>query len=69
MKLKELRENTSLPVKQAAKALNVFETTLYRWESGQSRVPSDAILKLAELYGVSVVDVLNAITGERKEAG
>lgn len=53
-KIKELRESEKLNQKELAKALNISNTTLSQYETGQ-RTPSDDIkIKIAEFFNVSL---------------
>src|SRR5699024_7497288 len=52
--IKKLRESEKLNQKELAKALNISNTTLSQYETGQ-RTPSDDIkIKIAEFFNVSI---------------
>ncbi len=51
--LKAARINRNLSQKDAAKALNVSNKTLWSWENGLSVPKADKIDAICELYGVS----------------
>lgn len=52
-RLRDLREDNDLKQRQLAEVLHVSQTTYSRYESGAIDIPSDALIKLADFYGVS----------------
>ncbi|MEC7583429.1 MAG: helix-turn-helix transcriptional regulator [Planctomycetota bacterium] len=61
-KLRELRARDGLTQDQVAKALGVHESAVSRWEGG-SRVPTaDDLVRLSDLYQVSVDSLLGKET-------
>ena len=54
-----------LTQEDVAKVLHVSQNTYSQYEIGVSRYPLDAIIKLAEYYGVSI-DYLVGLTDEPK---
>ena len=52
--LKAARVNAGISVKDAAKACNVSEGTLYSYEAGKSSPKIGTAIKLARVYGVSI---------------
>lgn len=52
-RLRDLREDNDLKQRQLAEVLHVSQTTYSRYESGMIDIPSDALIKLADFYGVS----------------
>ena len=52
--LKAARVNAGISVKDAAKACNVSEGTLYSYEAGRSSPKIGTAIKLARVYGVSI---------------
>ncbi len=61
MRIKNLRETANLTQLDLAAQLNVSNTTLSQYESGQ-RVPSDDIkIKIAEFFNVSVDYLLGKV--------
>lgn len=52
-RLRDLREDKDLKQRQLAEVLHVSQTTYSRYESGAIDIPSDALIKLADFYGVS----------------
>ena len=53
IRLRDLREDNDLKQRQLAEVLHVSQTTYSRYESGAIDIPSDALIKLADFYGVS----------------
>ena len=52
-RLRDLREDNDLKQRQLAEVLHVSQTTYSRYESGAIDIPSDALIKLDDFYGVS----------------
>jgi transcriptional regulator with XRE-family HTH domain len=53
IRIKELREEKGLSARQLAKALNVSDRAIQRWEKEQ-RVPNaDAVILLAQYFKIS----------------
>ena len=50
--LEAARRNAGLSQKDAAKALKISNTTLGKWERGESYPTADKIPEICELYGV-----------------
>jgi transcriptional regulator with XRE-family HTH domain len=57
-RLRELRARRNLTQDQVAEAIGCHESAVSRWESGSRLPPCTDVLALAELYGVSVDDLL-----------
>ena len=55
--LRELRNKYKLSQEQVSEILDISKYTLAHYETGKSRIPSEFIVKIACLYGVSC-DVL-----------
>lgn len=53
-RLAQLREAKGEKRYHLAAAIDIDPSTIFRWEKGQSGIPDDVKLKLAERYGVSV---------------
>lgn len=53
---------------QLANRLNVDETTLRRWEQGQTSIPSSKAIQMSSLFCCSV-DYLFGLSEERTRAG
>lgn len=56
--LKELRSARNMTQEQVAAHLNVTRQTISSYESGRTRPDIDALARLAQLYGVSLEDIL-----------
>lgn len=56
--MKAARVNVDMTQKQAAEAVNVSETTIIKWESGASIPPADKFMRLCEIYGATVDDIV-----------
>lgn len=68
MRIKSLREHAGLTQLELAKQLNVSNTTLSQYESGQ-RIPSDDIkIKIAAFFNVSVDYLLGQVDKKIKAA-
>ena len=61
--LKTLRKEKNLTQEQAAEQLGVSNRTVSRWETGTNMPDISLLLEIAELYGVSIPEL---IEGERK---
>lgn len=58
--LKTLRKQKGYSQEEAASRLNVVRQTISKWEKGLSVPDADMLIQLAELYEVSVSDLLGA---------
>ena len=58
-----MRTDRGLTQSQIAEMLHVSQNTYSQYEIGTTRFPLDAVIKLAEYYGVSV-DYLVGLTDE-----
>lgn len=56
--LKELRSARNMTQEQVAAHLNVTRQTISSYESGRTRPDIDTLARLAQLYGVSLEDIL-----------
>ena len=63
-KIRELREDAELSQRVLAEYLCVRQRTYSGYETGEIRIPIDAVIKLAKLYGVSIEYILG-LTRER----
>ena len=61
--LKALRKEKNLTQEQAAEQLGVSNRTVSRWETGTNMPDIGLLLEIAELYGVSIPELID---GERK---
>ena len=57
-KMKELRKKNGLSQEELAEKLNVVRQTVSKWEKGLSVPDSELLIKLAEVFEVSVSDLL-----------
>ena len=64
-RLKDLREDRDLTLKQIGKILGCSQTTYSRYETGNLNVPVDILKKLAKFYKVSI-DYLIGLTNEKR---
>lgn len=58
--LKDLRKKKGYSQEEAASRLNVVRQTVSKWEKGLSVPDADMLVKLAELYEVTVGELLGA---------
>lgn len=58
--LKDLRKKKGYSQEEAAARLNVVRQTVSKWEKGLSVPDADALIRLAELYEVTVGELLGA---------
>ena len=65
-RLRELREDADLSQKEVAKRLFLHTMQFFRYESGQSDVPLQLAIRIAELYNVSI-DYLAGISNRKRE--
>ena len=64
--LKAARVNAGISVKEAAKACNVSEGTLYSYEAGKSSPKIGTAIKLARVYGVPI-DMIDFICSDNTD--
>lgn len=78
IRLKKLREEKEMNMKEVARALSLPYMTYVNWEKGEREPNSDMLIKLADFFGVSIdymigrseeraVKHLTAATGEEDE--
>ena len=60
--LKELRKEKGLTQEQFAEQFNVSRWSISRWETGYSLPDNSVMLKLCDIFGISVNELLS---GER----
>ena len=63
-RIRELREDQDLKQDNVAEKLGVKQTTYSKYELGKINVPVEMMMKLADLYGVSL-DYLTGRTDSR----
>ena len=59
MKLKELREENDYKQEYIASIIGVKQNAYSQYETGKRQIPVEALIKLANLYDVSVDYILN----------
>lgn len=65
--LKQLRKSKGLSQEELAIRLNVVRQTISKWEKGLSVPDADMLIKIADIFEVSVSKLLGAKIGEKKE--
>ena len=63
-RIRDLREDSDWTQEYVAEQLGIKQTTYSKYELGKINVPAEMIMKLADLYGVSV-DYLMGRTDRR----
>ena len=67
IKLRDLRKTTGIKVKTIAESLGVTSASYYAYETGDRDIPIANLIKLAEIYNVSVDDLIDhKVTYNRK---
>lgn len=61
-KLKELRKEEGITQEELAEKLEVSKTTVVNYENANRKVPLDIVVKIAQLFNVSVDTLLNVNT-------
>ncbi len=64
-RIRDLREDRDLKQRQVAQYLNCSQQVYSNYELGQRDIPTDVLIRLAELYNVSV-DYLLGLTANPK---
>lgn len=64
-RIRDLREDRDLRQRQVADYLNCSQQVYSNYELGQRDIPTDVLIKLSELYDVSV-DYLLGLTSNSK---
>jgi transcriptional regulator with XRE-family HTH domain len=57
-RIRDLREDKDLSQKEIAALLNISQSTYSRYESGFLDIPSEILISLSKLYGVSTDYIL-----------
>ena len=68
MRLKEIRKEKRISQREAAEFLGVSQTAISQWENG-IQPPMDKVVKLADLYGVSLDYIFERDQHATSEAG
>lgn len=63
-RIRDLREDNDWKQEYVAEQLGIKQTTYSKYELGKINIPMEALMKLADLYGVSV-DYLLGRTNKR----
>ena len=66
--LNELRVKNKLSQEKLAEKLGLSRQSISKWEQGYALPDTDNLLKLSELYGISVDTLLKCGEAEQKEA-
>lgn len=66
-RIRDMREDHDLTQRQIAEMLNMPQSQYYRYEKGYRDFPIDILIRLSDLYGVSV-DYLLGLTSNPKRA-
>jgi len=61
--LRELRKENGITQEILAEKLNISDRTVSRWETGNNLPDINVLIKLSELYDISIPEIIN---GERK---
>lgn len=64
--LKQLRKSRGLSQEELAIRLNVVRQTISKWEKGISVPDADMLIKIADIFEVSVSELLGAKIDEKK---
>ena len=57
-RIRDLREDKDLSQKQLAEILNISQSTYSRYESGFLDIPSEILISLSKIYGVTTDYIL-----------
>lgn len=68
MRIGAVRERTRFSQKELADKLDVDNSTVCKWESGENRPKADEILRLAELFGCSIDELFDREESRRDSA-
>lgn len=63
-RIRDLREDADMTQTQVAKYLQMSQTGYSKYETGENDIPTQVLIKLAELYGTST-DYLLGLSDER----
>ena len=58
-RVRGLREDIGINQTQMAKLLNMSQTGYSKYETGENDMPTEILIKLADIYGVSTDYILN----------
>ncbi len=57
-RIEELRKQNNISVIELQEKLNISRTSLYNYETGEKPIPSTILLKLSEIFNVSIDYIL-----------
>lgn len=57
-RIRDLREDKDFSQKQLAEMLNISQSTYSRYESGFLNIPSEILISLSKIYGVTTDYIL-----------
>ena len=57
-RIRDLREDTDMSQTTFAKLLGMSQTGYSKYETGENDIPTEILIKLAEIYGTSVDYIL-----------
>lgn len=66
-RIRELREKHGLSQRELAERLDMLQPQYFRYEQGQRDLPTELLIRLSEIYGVSV-DYLLGLTDQPARA-
>lgn len=64
-RIRELREDNDLNQTEVEKVLGMSQTGYSKYETGETDIPTDVLLKLSKFYGVSI-DYILGVTDNPK---
>ena len=64
-RIKELRENSGLEIREVAQKLSIHKTTYGRYERGENEIPLNVAILLAHFYEVRI-DYIAGLTNIKK---
>lgn len=59
--IRDLREDADLTQKELAEKLGMSQTGYSKYETGENDIPTAILIKLAEIYGVSIDYMLGVV--------
>lgn len=62
IKIKEFRKKSGLSQVQVAEKLFVNQNTVSQWETGRSSPPIDVLIKLSDLFGCTIDELVRGGT-------
>lgn len=63
-RIRDLREDADLTQKELAEKLGMSQTGYSKYETGENDIPTAILIKLAEIYGVSI-DYMLGVANEK----